>query len=559
MKNKELVLKWLTRMPFAITRNLTVATGLPGQTINRLLNEARAQGRVESRMAGRGSRAVRHWFLTSDDLESRYSVDHRHGQEATHFHDPLRPEIAPHRHAPWHLTEAGLRVWYKRLEELSSYYDVAFRLFKEAGPEWLKFVGAEPVLTDFTLLRRGGLAGATGEYRSGNDKFTAVFCHMGRQLKTFRMLEKWEGLFSPLTGTSRAEEINRSSGDPLDPPQPPDPDFDPAPQPSVYVVIGADEFAVRQAMDHIPQWSYLQTNSFSWWVAGNPCRRLGESGYVLPLGDTVADHFEDVNVGEPEMVAPPVGAHRDDPPYPALLSNTLPYRIMCLAEEWPALREEDCVDLLDEFRGPVDRAFSELRDAGLLQRVEDVYYISDEYMLLIAARDRVSVGTVRNRLLTYLDEKMVRHLHDLEHNRGLLRIARVFHRHGIRVYGGWRRVVDVLGANRKRITQIQPDAVIYADGPFGRGVYLIEFERNATTPGEIREKVKTYRLALRHGIDLRVIWITETKRAARRFLQRRGTPPTLATTLDELEAGPLIGPKTIWRSRDDANPQLLPM
>ena len=181
-------------------------------------------------------------------------------------------------------------------------------------------------------------------------------------------------------------------------------------------------------------------------------------------------------------------------------------------------------------------------EAGLLAKRDDVYYMTDAAMQWAAAHDRISIITIRNRIGSYLHESGERHRHDLEHNRRMMEIVRIFRRIGIRVYGGWKGVQHIKGK-----TQIQPDGLVYIEGKDGPTPVLIEFERTATTPEEIRKKLRTYRKAAEEGIYFRVIWITETRRAADRLLQRASALDVLVTTIEDLRKGPLRGPDSIWR------------
>ena len=168
--------------------------------------------------------------------------------------------------------------------------------------------------------------------------------------------------------------------------------------------------------------------------------------------------------------------------------------------------------------------------------------MTDPAMRWAAARDRISVTTMRNRTGSYLDESGARHRHDLEHNRGMMEIVRILRRDGIYLYGGWKGVHHITGK-----TQIQPDGLAYIEGKDGPTLVLIEFERTATTPDDIRKKLRTYRKAVEEGVYFRVIWITETRQAVNRFLQRAGALDILVITIEELRRGPLRGPDSIWR------------
>ena len=550
-----ILLWWLFMLPWAAAGDLKTATGLTVSTINRQLARFSNEGWTYSRNIGRGTRAKRRWNVTGGYLEEIFSVDHVHGEYGGpdgHHHHPLYPYISTHHHIPWHLGAVGQQSIYSRCQAHIHCYDIAFRLFEEADPEWLKLVGdGRPQLKLWRPIRRGQLIEVVAVYEDRRAEYVVVFCWVGKQLRPRRMMEKWASRFSRLRWTSRAGKMERLRDPYIDQP---DPTYDPAPQPSCYVMVGADEYAVRQAMELMPGHGYLHDNAFSFWVAGDPCRKLGESGRVWPDADSIYEPFEDVAVGDPEEMVPPLGDdQRDVPADPAVLSGVLPYRIMGLAEEWDALCEEDAEDLLDEKIGPVSDAFASLVAAGFLVRVEEWYYMSEVAMKWEAAKDRISVATLSRRLSSYLNESMARHHHDLQHNRGMLEIVRILKNRGIPVYAGFRGVRNFPG-----LTQIKPDGLLYAEGPWGRCLHLVEYERTASSTEEINKKLRTYRRAAGLGIRFRVIWITETRRAAQRFLRRARVLDVMAATIGELRSGPIAGPQTIWRSSAGDNVELKP-
>ena len=87
-------------------------------------------------MVGRGATAKRRWILTSEFLEEAFAFDHRHGETGgpeDHCHNSLDLQVDGHWHLPWALGEAGANALYCRLPALISFYDIALRLFDEAG------------------------------------------------------------------------------------------------------------------------------------------------------------------------------------------------------------------------------------------------------------------------------------------------------------------------------------------------------------------------------------------------------------------------------------------
>ena len=79
-----------------------------------------------------------------------------------------------------------------------------------------------------------------------------------------------------------------------------------------------------------------------------------------------------------------------------------------------------------------------------------------------------------------------------------------------------------------------PDAfVVLAPGV----LVAVEFERSATTPGDIKEKAEKYKRLGEIGKRIPVLFVTETEEAAR-ILAELGYNYLLATTLDAVREGP---------------------
>ena len=135
-----------------------------------------------------------------------------------------------------------------------------------------------------------------------------------------------------------------------------------------------------------------------------------------------------------------------------------------------------------------------------------------------------------------------------------MHVKRILHKNGITLYAGWRWVIHL-----NNETQLQADGIIYADGPFGPGIYFVEMERTATDRHTITLKWRTYRALVEAGFEVRVIWITETRQAATRFLQRGADMQVMVTTLDQLRTGPIAGPSSIWRMPGGGHAGLKPL
>ena len=539
-----LISAWLAMWLWASAGELSKVTRYSVQNVNYHLRRMRNNGTVEFRMIGRGREAARLWIFTSEEQHGTPPNDHPHDPmgrgEDGHYHHPLAL-LTHHSHAGWWESEAGYKRIYDMLEANVAFRDVALRIFSEASDSWLANVGGTVELVRWIPLRRGRIAEAIALYGDGEHSYYVVFCWVGKQLRRNRLIRKWRRRFDDLLCTyARNREGERR------------------PQPSAYVVVGQDEHCVRAAMELMPRTGPLGEEAFSFWVAESPCRKVAEFGAAIPNADFVYDRFEVPHLGQPENIAPPAGnGGEEDHPAPGALSSVPAHRIACLAEEFSAICQDDCLDLFKEYRRDVPLIFEQLVNdgllavreatpeavkAGLIPPGEPVYYMSRLLMEIAASRDRISLKALEDREGKYLDPESPRHLHQLEHNRCVIHAKRALRKYGIILFAGWRWVIHL-----NRQTQLQPDGIIYADGPFGVGFYFVEIERTAMAPRQIDRKWRTYRALVAAGYEVRVIWITETRRAATRFLQRGADMQVMVTTLDQLRTGPIAGPHTIWR------------
>ena len=511
---------------------------------------------ADYRVVGRGRKAERRWIFTSEKQHVPPPNDHDHDEAGRgadgHRHHPRLVEMG-HTHVWWWQSEFGHQRIFDMLGPNTAFRDVALRLFPEASGAWLANVGDVVELTNWIPLRRGRILEAIATYSDGEHSYYVVFCWVGKQLRRKRFNRKWQRRFDYL----QWDRFQNRKGEPY-------------PQPSAYVIVGQDEHSVRMAMRLLPRTGSLGEEAVSFWVAESPCRKVGEYGAVIPYADFVYDRFQVPRLGQPENIAPPAGAGgKDDYPAPAALSLVPAYGIACLAEEFSAITQEDCVELLKLYRGDVPKLFRKLvednllqaRDAtpeaikaGLLKAGDSVYYMTPTLMEIASLRDRISVKTLANREAAYLDPDGQRHPHQLVHNRCVIYIKRLLHKNGITLYAGWRWVVHL-----DKKTQLQADGIIYADGPFGPGLYFVEMERTATDRHTITLKWRTYRALVEAGFEVRVIWITETRQAATRFLQRGADMQVMVTTLDQLRTGPIAGPSTIWRMPGGGLAELKPL
>ncbi len=79
--------------------------------------------------------------------------------------------------------------------------------------------------------------------------------------------------------------------------------------------------------------------------------------------------------------------------------------------------------------------------------------------------------------------------------------------------------------------------------------YRVEYERPATMPQKVLEKLAPYRRAAEVGVNVRVVFVCETRAAEKLFQDLGEGVQLLTSTLGDVIEGPVIGPETVWRHR----------
>ena len=331
--------------------------------------------------------------------------------------------------------------------------------------------------------------------------------------------------------------------------EPPDPDFDPTPRPSGYVVIGDGKWAVLSADWSLPRdgyhgepqpFAFINTETNEGWC----------EGVIRPSPhDTVQDYPYDAwsPVGNPlRVIRPDNGPHPED-----FLGRVVPSRILDLVEEWHGLRVRDLGRLLGRSRKEVQEAVARMVQDQWLQDVEGMLYLGRQGVLYVAGRDRVSPGSVRTRVDNAVrqDHKKVgsQRRHTTAVNETMVRLCKA----GITPHAGWRATMD-LGS-----TQLAPDLAIVLETALGSSIYCIEVERTAKHPEKVSDKIHPYRTAFEDG-ELTgmagkvagVIFIVELPSAEDLFQRLGQGLPLVTTTLRDIRRGPLLGKRRYSGSRE---------
>ena len=497
--------------PWSSAQEIAHFSGRSVSQVNRALRRLHQHGTITFIYCGRRKRPCRRWRLSSLGLAD--------------LSGPDGPFSGP---VPWWLTEMGTWTLFQRMEQLELFYTVAPDIFRGAGAGW-DMSNKELNLASWGFFRRGQLVEAWGTYEGGT---TLHFCWIGMEVKAPAIRTKWVGRFDRLVWCEA--DSREHIFDPLEQPSPDLPD------PSGYVVVGADMCAVILASQILPKEA---TTCTAWcWVDGQTARILDYEGRTYPKGRWVEDWGRPPDVGYPELV-------NDRAEALAVLCGRLRTRIFELVEEWYALRVADVARLCGESRSRVRGILHEFMAAELVVQVGRHFYLGPAGYRYAARRDRVSPAVPRARHAAYLNGNEVRHKHQLRHN--LMVNATVVEEvaGGAKIYGGWRGVLEL--PNR---TQLAPDALLIGVSAFGHVILRLEIERTARTPSRVRRKVIPWAIARDAGLVVPVGFVLDDAEIERLFIELGRDIPMLTTLLADLQLGPVEGQLTVWRYRGEPSP-----
>ena len=555
---------WISQCTWIAARELAEVMDRHVATINRHMQELYAKRLVDYVDVGRGGRSERRFCLISEGVKQEYPVPgrgNRHPGPDGHTHHPLHPELDTHIHPPWSATKDGAGDLYKRIEVLQAFYSAFPNVFKADGEAW--FDGEEaPRPVAWRWLKHEPLVGGLGIYRNAEGEYRIGFCWAGKTLDEKALVNRWNNRFSDrrLVRVSEAEELDRDRDKYINPP---DPDYDPTPQLSGYVMCGRDSCALYLAQRAIPRTYYIRPPAFLWVDT--------ETGLRVPEGvatrsiDDVADRFSDRSVGMPQHLCP--DRSEDGEPGPlrpqlpvyirraAPLSSVLGFRIFTFLADWSGLIREQILRLCQESGERMDDMLHALLSWDLIQVKEGMYYLGRGGDTYLANLDGMHVNAVRARIDREIkeDHRQVRshRRHTIGRNEMMIAMKEA----GLDVYPGWRTLHNV-----PNVTQIPPDALLLVQGNHGthvqgKALVFVEFERSATDPADVAKKSEPYVKTACQGQPICVAFVCETDEGATNFraefesvyLEQGLLVPAMVTTLREVKEGPLTGPGAIWK------------
>ena len=151
-------------------------------------------------------------------------------------------------------------------------------------------------LLSWRWVRHSRLVNAVATYEGG---YRLFYCWIGRSVTILMLRWRYEHRFDnpALEMSSGAEEMERRRNPLL---EEPDPDFDPSPQLSGWVIITPDKRGAEIAAEVLPEHGYMRSNAFLFAIGVEGGPRI-YAGQAEPTPwDDLGDRAEDVDIGMPE-------------------------------------------------------------------------------------------------------------------------------------------------------------------------------------------------------------------------------------------------------------------
>ena len=564
------LLRIAARMPLASAANLAPVLDMAEDRLRRMLGTLRGDGWIESVVRGMTERRQHRWFLTRKAVDALYVTDHRHpspregaraaglaefhpegelpadyterfaldhdhpahleNQDSSPFSSasPVEDESGGdgpgHEHPPWTATSRGVETSLRRLAMLEPVYALAPDLLRSGRvtrPASDAAASQEARMTDFRLLRRGGYYHALARY--GHDIWTP-FTYAGLHATERVLRRKEQHRFWGVDCYSHEEDRYLRIGNRLFYENP-----DQEVEPSAQIVVASDAWARELARQTL-----TGSTPTLFCTPDGQCTPAVE---LRPSRDLVSDPTDHPIVGRPEAANLWL---RDNPDVAAIDGRTA-HRLFLAVCQFPAMRASWLAEVVKGSPAEVRRHLRRFVETGLVAVFDGRHYLSELGMKRAANMSRVLPGIIKSRHGPYLDRWYREH--EQRHNDGVNRLVVQFAREGVAAVAGWRGEVNVPG-----LTQVRPDLLLLvSEGPYGEGIYYLEFERRAVQRWQVAEKLGPYRRMAATGRPLPLLMVCETERALGNFREARGTLPMLTVLQERAFAGPLTGTATVWR------------
>ena len=503
-------------MPLASAPNLALVLATDERRVRTRLRSLQRVGWVASMSVGMTEAQQQRWFLTSRAARALY-VNELPGARAGHDDRD---------HLPWTATARGVRTCLRRLACLELLYRLAHGLV-QCG--WLRAPpGAAAELSnlamsDFRLLRYGGWFHAVAHY---GERYWVTFTYVGLHATERSLRRKRAHRFWGLDAYSSDHDAHERAADRV---FYGDPMFDAVP--SAQVILAADAWAAQLAQREFARGSRP--------LICTPDGLWGDPVELRASGDRVGDPAMPMQVGRAEYLTRWRISNADT----MAITEPLRYAAFAAIAQFPAMQGSQLSRLLNVSPRRINAALAALDEVGLIDRFDGHCYLTERGLRRAANLSRLLASALIRRHGAYLSPTF-RH-RQRHHDEGVNRLVLQFAAEGAAAFVGWRGEINV-----PAVTQVRPDLVVLvADGPLGSGAYCLEYERSATSPSEIIDKIRPYRKCSAVGLPAPLLMVCETEQAAERFAEYDSLLPLLVTHTAAVEASRLTGDVTVWRRR----------
>ena len=522
-------------MPLVSVPNLAPILTDDERRVRARLGSLRQTGWIECMSVGMTEARQQRWFVTNQAAQALYAHDGVHttgdcDPPTTPFSDRLpvnAPTSEPREHLPWTATARGVRTGVRRLAALEPLYRLAPGLLHSG---WLRVPDSDTAdrldigMTDFRLLRYGGWFHAVAHY---GEHYWVTFTYVGLHATERALRRKRAHRFWGLDAYASEHDAHERAVDRV---FYGDPEYEATP--SAQVMLAADSWAAHLAQREFARGARP--------LICTPDGLWGDPVELRPSRDRVDDPVTPVAAGRAEQLRRWRRINADT----VAITDPLTYATFMAVAQFPAMRGRELSRMLSASQRSVNDALARLVEVGLIDRFDGRCYLTEQGLRRAANVSRLLASALIRRHGAYLLPAF-RH-RQRHHDDGVNQLVLQFAAEGAAAFVGWRGEINVPG-----VTQIRPDLVVLvADGPLGAGTHCLEYERSATSPSEVIEKMRTYRKCAAVGRHVPLLMVCETEQAAERFAEFDTLVPLLVTHMAAVEAGRLTGDSTVWRKRD---------
>ena len=466
LSQKELfVLSWSADMPFSSRTDLADLAIIDVLFAYRLLQSLLTKGLVNSMRLSANRDLGELYFLTQ--------------MGRTVLFNGIEAQI------PWSCTTKGYSSLVRRLELVEQLNRFAPGLLNPAH-----VTVADPAavgLNDWRITQFRWLAGGTPHAlaRYGNNVWIA-FVWVGRQANARIIREKWSDRF-------QNRDVTYWTGIA--------PQADP-PRPSGWLVVAADDWAAELARTHFG--------------SDDPTVRVVKvqdrvrGGWPLrPSLGMVDDSVGQTRPGDLDKAAKRIFADRGT----VGIRGRLAARVFACVEEWPDIPASNVASMCGVFTKDVAPILEQYVNRELMVHQSGGYRMGRSGMVRAARNDRIHETTIYDRFNYLLNPVGQHRQRTKRHQRGLINLVVNLVKQGVPVAAGWRAVLVGPGD-----LQIEPDAVVrLTDGPLGGGWHYMEYERSATTPQRVADKLAPYLKRAKAGEPVPLLMVCQNTRTERLF------------------------------------------